>query len=79
MSNKEKLNEVINDMENGNINPDNINLMTLCTLKEIILSQNVKSGSDVFKLEKANLVAVVDSIATLLFYPEWTPNDTEIK
>jgi hypothetical protein len=79
MSVIDELEKITNDMRNGKVTESQVNKFRMLTVQQMIIDQNVKCGDDLLKLDKANLVSIVDAIGTLLFYPQWEPQTKNVE
>ena len=77
------LQKIENDLKTGNV-ADNEEVGTklkeiqMHTCQLIMAETEWKCGNDLLKADKAHLISVIDAMATILFYPEWTPQEHEI-
>ena len=53
--------------------------LALNTCRQIIIEMGYKSGADLLETDKANLVSTLDAMCTMMFYPSWTPQPSEVE
>jgi hypothetical protein len=72
-----RLEEIMKKMEDvTGITPEMINEYRLLVCQQVLIDFGITKGEDIVKMNKDNMIVVLDNIANMVNFPNWVPQDS---